>query len=144
VRPGGTASEVSAAPLDHPAMVYGLDQLGSLVLDVSPSMMRGRFLDATGVVRDDFEILKSVTNSPGDPSIRLSLASANPSRGSVAFIASGGDRLSIVDASGRLVRRLNVLQGAATWDPGGAPPGVYFAVLESGNVRRVAKVVLVP
>jgi hypothetical protein len=140
----GTASEVSAAPLDHPAMVYGFDQLGSLVLDVSPSMLRGRFLDDAGAVRDDFEILKSLTDSAGDPSMRLTLAGANPSRGSVTFLASGGDRLSIVDASGRLVRRLNVLGGGATWDPGGAAPGVYFAVLEKGGARRVAKVVLVP
>jgi hypothetical protein len=76
--------------------------------------------------------------------MRLTLAGANPSRGSITFLASGGDRLSIVDASGRLVRRLNVLGGGATWDPGGAAPGVYFAVLEKGGARRVAKVVLVP
>jgi hypothetical protein len=44
--------------LNHPAMAVSLNVPGSLVLEISGSSLRGIFLDAMAVVRDDFTIVK--------------------------------------------------------------------------------------
>ena len=146
----GSSAQASGGPLNHPAMAYSLNALGSLVLDISADTLRARFLDDSGVVRDDFALVKAQTvvavPMPQTP-LRLALAGPNPSRGGASFTISGageGARLSIVDAAGRFVRRLPVEGGRATWSSGARSPGVYFAVLEHAGARRVARVVLVP
>jgi len=110
-------------------------------------------------VRDSFVIVKGGVVVDARPApgtlLGLAIAGANPTRGSCALTVSlpraGRSRLSIVDATGRLVRRL--LSGTqpagvarASWDglaeaQRPAPPGVYFAVLEFEGARRVARLV---
>jgi hypothetical protein len=146
----GSSAQISGGTLDYPAMAYSLNALGSLVLDVSADTLRARFLDDSGLVRDDFAIVKPaplVAVPRSTPRFGIALAGANPARGRAQFVLEGvsaGATLQIVDAAGRRVRTLPVTGSRATWDAASAAPGVYFAVLEHAGARRVARVVLVP
>jgi hypothetical protein len=144
----GASSQASTGPLDHPAMAYALAALGSLVLDVGADTLRGRYLDDLGLVRDDFAIVKPhQVVSAGGPTFGIALAGANPARGKVDFVVAGVDEradLAIVDAKGRLLRRVPVAGDRAEWDASGTVPGVYFAVLRQGGARRVARIVIAP
>ena len=150
----GSSAQISGGALNHPAMAYSLNALGSLVLDVHGDSLEARFLDDLGAVRDSFAIVKQlpvIGTPPGAPRLGLALAGANPSRAGAAFAVdlphAGPARLSIVDAAGRLVRRLPLGEGLSQrvpWEPGETAPGVYFAVLEFAGARRVARVVLLP
>jgi hypothetical protein len=150
----GSSAQVSGGPLNHPAMAFSLNALGSLVLDVHGDSLEGRFLDDLGAVRDSFAIVKEpslIGVPPRAPRLGLALAGANPSRTGASFIVElprpGAARLSIVDAAGRLVRRLALGEAPSqqvAWERRGIAPGVYFAVLEFEGERRVARVVFLP
>jgi hypothetical protein len=124
------------------------------VLEIHGDSLEGRFLDDLGTVRDSFAIVKSERRdrrTRGAPGLKLALASANPARAGATFAVDlpGGAsaRLSIVDAAGRLVHRLPLGESPSqqvVWASRGVPAGVYFAVLESGSTRRVARIVLLP
>jgi PKD repeat protein len=60
----GTSGQISGGLLNHPAMYLSLDILGSLVLDVNGRQLDAKFLDATGVVRDDFTLVKGPAAPP--------------------------------------------------------------------------------
>jgi hypothetical protein len=111
----GSSAQVSGGTLDHPAMAFSLNALGSLVLDVHGDSLEGRFLDDLGAVRDSFAIVRETTviGVPAQaPRLALALEGANPSRSGASFSVElprpGAARLSIVDAAGRLVRRLQL------------------------------------
>jgi hypothetical protein len=150
----GSSAQIAGGPLNHPAMAFSLNALGSLVLDVHGDSLEGRFLDDLGAVRDSFTIVKKLVvigGSPGPPGLGLALASGNPTRSGATFRVDqpdgGSARLSIVDAAGRLLRQLplgNSPSQQVVWESRGVAAGVYFAVLESGGTRRVARVVLLP
>ena len=54
----GSSGKISGGTLNHPAMVVSLNSLGSMVLDVFDGRLDAVFLDASGVARDTFTILK--------------------------------------------------------------------------------------
>ena len=60
----GSGSEVRSATLDHPAMVVGLLELGSLVLDIDGPTLTARFLNSSVQVRDAFRIVKGTGCPP--------------------------------------------------------------------------------
>jgi hypothetical protein len=60
----GSGSEVRNATLNHPAMVTGLLELGSLVLDVDGTTLTARFLNSAAQVRDTFRIVKGTACAP--------------------------------------------------------------------------------
>ncbi|MEP7027236.1 MAG: FlgD immunoglobulin-like domain containing protein [Candidatus Eisenbacteria bacterium] len=154
---GDTATARRDLALVEAISPRSLNVLGSLVLDIRGSELDAVFLDDLGAVRDSFAIVKGPVSAgePARPGFQLALAGANPTRGTTALGVelprAGRARLSIVDASGRLVRR--VFAGARpagrtgeTWHGKGearrpVAPGVYFAVLEFECARRVARVV---
>jgi hypothetical protein len=147
----GSSAQVSGGALDHPAMAFSLNALGSLVLDVHGDSLEGRFLDDVGAVRDSFAIVKEtplIGVGPTAPRLALALAGPNPSRAGAAFRVelprAGAARLSIVDAAGHVVRRVplgEALSQRVVTERRGMAPGVYFAVLEFQGERRVARVV---
>jgi hypothetical protein len=156
----GVSSSTATAPLDHPIMVKSLTALGSIVLDVSPDRIEGRFLDDLGAVEDSFRIQKYAVIDTGGltgSGLALTRTGAQPSSGGAAFSyrlpSAGRVRLDMIDAKGRRVRRLLDAQapagaGAAAWDRNDdagrrVAPGVYFAKLEFDGSRRVVRVVLV-
>jgi hypothetical protein len=56
----GSGSEVRPATLDHPAHVRGLLEAGSMVIDVTRTMLTARFLSTAGAIDDQFQIVKGV------------------------------------------------------------------------------------
>jgi hypothetical protein len=57
----GSSGQRSGGPLDHPAMLVGLDELGSMSLEFDGLTLRAAFVDDSGATRDAFEIHKGVT-----------------------------------------------------------------------------------
>ena len=55
----GTGGRAGSGALNHPAMLRGFAELGSLVIDVNGARLDARFLRVDGVVRDSFAIVKS-------------------------------------------------------------------------------------
>jgi hypothetical protein len=57
----GSSGQVTAGgTLNHPVMVKSMLTLGSLVIDVNGRRLDARFLDNTGVIRDEFTIWKGL------------------------------------------------------------------------------------
>jgi predicted phosphodiesterase len=54
----GSGSEVRTTTLNHPAMLVGLLELGSLVVDVEDNVLTARFLNSAAQVKDTFRIEK--------------------------------------------------------------------------------------
>lgn len=155
----GSSGQISGGALNHPVMIASLNVLGSLVLDVDGPRLDGRFLDAAGAVRDSFTVLKGGAVAVGGGPRRATLALApprpNPHRGpqrlDYALPRAGHARLDVYSADGRRVATLldavrPAGPGTVEWsgrDAAGrrAPPGIYFALLEHGGVRRAVRVV---
>jgi calcineurin-like phosphoesterase family protein/purple acid phosphatase-like protein len=57
----GSGSEVRNTTLNHPAMIVGLLELGSLVVDVDGDTLTARMLNSSAQVRDTFRIVKGTT-----------------------------------------------------------------------------------
>jgi hypothetical protein len=155
----GSSAQTSGGTLDHPAMSYSLNSLGSMVIDVRGLELDAIFLDDAGAVRDSFAITKGagvVGVPPPQTHLALSLLGANPSRAGTSFALelphAGKARLSVVDAAGRLVRRLpldDTLVQRVPWDGRdearrATPAGVYFGLLEYEGARRVTRLVRLP
>lgn len=54
----GSSSKVDSGPLDHPAHYVGLQEAGSVVVDVDGNKLTARFINQEGQVRDEFSITK--------------------------------------------------------------------------------------
>ncbi|WP_157778265.1 DNRLRE domain-containing protein [Massilia violaceinigra] len=57
----GASGQVSGGMLNHPAMFLSLNELGSMVIDVSGQTMDIKYLNNNGTVRDYFTLNKSTT-----------------------------------------------------------------------------------
>jgi hypothetical protein len=63
----GSSGQTSGGQLNHPAMFISLNVLGSVVLDFQTNRLDLTFLDSTGVVRDNFTIIKAAATLPPIP-----------------------------------------------------------------------------
>jgi hypothetical protein len=57
----GASGQVSGGTLNHPAMFISLNEMGSMVIDVSGQTMDLKYLNSNGTMRDYFTISKSTT-----------------------------------------------------------------------------------
>src|SRR5205814_6066492 len=57
----GNAGQVTGGQLNHPAHYISLNELGSMVIDVSSNRLDARLLATNGVSRDHFTLLKRPT-----------------------------------------------------------------------------------
>ncbi len=55
----GSAGQISGGSLDHPVMFTSLNELGSLVLDISGRRLDAKFINSAGATRDYFTIDKT-------------------------------------------------------------------------------------
>ena len=76
----GASGKVSGGLLNHPAMFLSLNELGSMVIDVSSQTMDIKYLNNNGAVRDYFTISKGTT-APAVPAAPggLTATAASPS-----------------------------------------------------------------
>ena len=61
----GSSGKTSTGPFNHPVMVESMEVAGSVAIDVRGAAMDVHFIDATGTVRDAFQILKQSECSDG-------------------------------------------------------------------------------
>lgn len=54
----GVSGQVGGGTFDHPIMVKSLATLGSMILDIAGDRLEARFIDSTGVERDQFTMVK--------------------------------------------------------------------------------------
>jgi 3',5'-cyclic AMP phosphodiesterase CpdA len=54
----GSGASLGGGPLNHPAMYRSINVLGSMVLDIHANRLDAKFLRETGVVDDEFTIIK--------------------------------------------------------------------------------------
>ena len=67
----GSGGKLDPLGSRHAAMYYSVSQRGSLILDVSPSLLSAQFMTSTGTVIDRFDMEKSVdTVAPSRPFCR--------------------------------------------------------------------------
>jgi hypothetical protein len=69
----GSSGKTSSGSLDHPAMFFSLQSLGSMILEVDGNRLDAQFIDASGIVDDYFTITKGPDTTA--PSINLTEAS---------------------------------------------------------------------
>jgi hypothetical protein len=60
----GSGSEVRVTTLNHPAMLVGLLELGSLVIDIDDNTFTARMLNSAAQVKDIFRIVKGTACGP--------------------------------------------------------------------------------
>jgi calcineurin-like phosphoesterase family protein/purple acid phosphatase-like protein/fibronectin type III domain protein len=72
----GSSGQASGGLLNHPAMFISLNRLGSMVLDVSGSMLDVAFLDSSGVVADHFTMVKGAGSPPAAPADLAAVAAS--------------------------------------------------------------------
>ena len=155
----GCSGSIAGGTLNHPVMVSSLNELGSMVLDITGNRLDARFLNIQGVVRDSFTILKGVVTAVGEPPEPVTEGirgvSPNPARGPVGISYQLArpfeSRLLIMDVLGRRVRLIRsgpTLAGRhqETWDGRDdhgqhCASGVYFAVLEANGRLWTRKMV---
>ncbi|HEU4776742.1 MAG TPA: DNRLRE domain-containing protein [Telluria sp.] len=75
----GASGQVSGGTLNHPAMFVSLNELGSMILDVSGQTMDIKYLNNNGSVRDYFTISKNTTTTPPAAPSGLTAAAASSS-----------------------------------------------------------------
>jgi hypothetical protein len=153
----GSSSKLSGGSLDHPVMVASMNVLGSMVLDIVGNRLDAVFIDDTGMVRDEFSIIKgsaeaSAPIAASSPRLAPSDFVADAMRLDYSLPVGGSVKLTIYDRGGNVVKTLvNDFRGAgdhfAMWDRlsnDGRPVvgGTYFGVLQFGNEKRTRKLVL--
>jgi hypothetical protein len=60
---GSSGMSSTSGSMDHPAMFFSLEALGSMVIDVDDNRLDATFLQSTGAVRDTFTITKGTSNA---------------------------------------------------------------------------------
>ncbi|WP_083940956.1 DNRLRE domain-containing protein [Pseudoduganella violaceinigra] len=78
----GASGQVSGGTLNHPAMFLSLNEMGSMILDVSGPTMEIKYLNNNGTVRDYFTISKGNT-SPTVPAAPGGLAATAASQSAI-------------------------------------------------------------
>jgi hypothetical protein len=119
----GSSGWIGGGTLDHPVMVSSLNELGSLIIDISGDRLDARFLDDLGRIRDAFTLQKG---------LRRWLSRVEPT---ISVTAGGGQSLTL-DAGAAHAGRFYALAGSAGTTPGfrlgnvqiPLNPDIYFAV----------------
>ena len=73
----GCSGQALGGPLNHPAHVISLNELGSVVIEVSGNRLEAKFLTATGAIDDHYTLIKPVQNPP-EPLHLIALATTPP------------------------------------------------------------------
>ena len=61
----GSSSKLDHADLKHPALPFAFDELGSLLLDITPTTLSSKFININGKILDEFIIKKDNTSCEG-------------------------------------------------------------------------------
>ena len=130
----GSSGQISGGDLNHPAMYISLNNLGSMVLDVSGDRLDARFLRENSVVADHFTIVKA----PGNAAPTVGITS--PANGA-GFVAPAGIVIAAdaADRDGR-VSQVQFFNGASLLGTATVPPYSFaWNNVAAGNYALTAK-----
>lgn len=57
----GSSSKLDGATYNHPALPYSLHEMGSLIMEITPTTLTSKFLNIDGKIADEFTITKEDT-----------------------------------------------------------------------------------
>ncbi|MGB3962199.1 MAG: serine/threonine protein phosphatase, partial [Sulfurimonas sp.] len=57
----GSSSKLDKADLKHPALPFSLQEMGSVILEITPTTLSSKFLSKDGKIADQFIIKKDNT-----------------------------------------------------------------------------------
>jgi len=58
----GSSAKLDGATYNHPALPYSLAQMGSLIIEITPTTLTSKFLNIDGKIADEFNITKKGNN----------------------------------------------------------------------------------
>ncbi len=128
----GNASKTSSAPLDHPAMYYSVQALGSIVLDVDGGKADVTYIDDTGAVRDYFTIQKGggASNPPQAPTA-LSATANGSSEIDLSWTDNSNDedgfKIERHDGDGNFAEIAQVGAGDTSYNDAGLSGGTTYS-----------------
>jgi hypothetical protein len=130
---GGSSALVNPNP--HPAHLVSLLVLGSLIVDVEGQQLHGRYIGETGVVRDDFTILKGARYrlNPAIPhtvSGNLGVAFPITRSGATAFAEQVPVTVNLLSGSG-----LTPTSAVAQFAPGQESALVTFSAAPGSRIE---------
>ncbi|MCB9881769.1 MAG: metallophosphoesterase family protein [Planctomycetes bacterium] len=106
----GSSGLTGGGPLNHPAMVYSANRLGSMILEIDGRTLSGYFLNEIGAIDDWFQIQTHEATSLVGNTTTLS-------------VSRGGTQRLALDAGTSHVQDLYLLLGSATGSSPGLPLG---------------------
>lgn len=134
----GSSGQATFGTMDHPAHYKSILQLGSVILEVDGNTLSGQFLRSTGVIEDNFVIVKQA-EPEGQTRPRISYASTVNGRITLNWSARIGARyvvqrtLSLQSPSwenvGDPVTATATIESWSTQVEGG-PPASFYRVVE--------------
>jgi len=130
----GSSGKISGGQLNHPDMFVSLNQLGSVVLDVSGNRLDAKFITDTGALSDYFTIVKdSPTNAP--PAVNIT----SPTEGT-SFTTPANLTLSAnaSDSDGTVSQVAFYANGTLVGTDVTAPFGVAWSSVAAGSYTLTA------
>jgi chitinase len=130
----GSSGKISGGALNHPVMYVSLNNLGSMVLDISGDTLDAKFLRENGVVADSFSIVKVPPTIP--PTVTLTAPANGASYAAPASIALAANAS---DDDGTVVKveffQSSTLIGTDTT----APYGLAWTGVPAGSYTLTAR-----
>jgi hypothetical protein len=93
----GNSGSIAGGPLNHPAMFISLNNLGSMVLDVSGTRLDAKFLRENGTIADYFTILKAFASTAASVTIGGQVVTSPASKRGVSRAV-----VTMTDSSGEI------------------------------------------
>ncbi|MDF1884084.1 metallophosphoesterase family protein [Sulfurimonas sp. SAG-AH-194-C21] len=56
----GSSAKLDGATYNHPALPYSLEEMGSLIIELTPTTLTSKFLNINGKIADEFTITKTI------------------------------------------------------------------------------------
>ena len=141
----GASGKISGGALNHPAMVVNLNVLGSMVLDFNDNRLDAVYLNSSGVVADEFTILKGADVTPPT----LTSVTAEGSATNVEVVFSEDVEQTSAESSGNYSIDGGITVSAAALDPDGHTVNLTTSSMTNGfsytlTVNNVTDVALNP
>jgi len=61
----GSSSKLDSAELKHPALPFAYQELGSIMLEITPTSLNSKFITIDGAIQDEFTITKKINLNEG-------------------------------------------------------------------------------
>ena len=131
----GSSGQTAGGALNHPVMYISLNELGSMVLDVSGDRLDAKFLNNVGAVRDYFTIVKSNAPPNQPPSVTLTAPTEGATFTAPANITFAADAF---DTDGTISQVAFYANGTPIGTDNTAPYGAVWLGVAAGTYSLTA------